>query len=65
MEFEKLKKKNYPADRPIPEKRGRVRGNKNISKVGPMYVLHDINTAVKITLFMRKIVIFFLLLLKT
>ena len=27
MEFEKLKKKN-PTDRPIPEKQGRVRGNK-------------------------------------
>ena len=33
MEFEKVKKK-YPTDRPIPEKQGRVRGNKNIFKVG-------------------------------
>ena len=28
------KKKNFPTDRPIPEKQGRVRGNKNIFKVG-------------------------------
>ena len=33
MEFEKLKN-NFPTDRPIPEKQGRVRGNKNIFKVG-------------------------------
>ena len=33
MEFEKVKKK-YPTDLPIPEKQGRVRGNKNIFKVG-------------------------------
>ena len=33
MEFEKVKKK-YQTDRPIPEKQGRVRGNKKISKVG-------------------------------
>ena len=32
MEFEKVKKK-YPTDLPIPEKQGRVRGNKNIFKV--------------------------------
>ena len=36
MEFEKLKKK-FPTDRPIPEKKGRVRGNKNIFKVGLRY----------------------------
>ena len=35
MEFEKVKKK-YPTDLPIPEKQGRVRGNKNIFKVGLM-----------------------------
>ena len=35
MEFEKLKKK-IPTDRPIPEKQGQVRGNKNIFKVGPV-----------------------------
>ena len=35
MEFEKLKKNNFPTDRPIPEKQGPVRGNKNIFKVGP------------------------------
>ena len=34
MEFEKLKKNNFPTDRPIPEKQGRVKGNKNIFKVG-------------------------------
>ena len=34
MEFEKLKKNNFPTDGPIPEKQGRVRGNKNIFKVG-------------------------------
>ena len=36
MEFEKLKKKKFPTDRPIPEKQGRVRENKNIFKVGPI-----------------------------
>ena len=35
MEFEKLKKKKFPTDRPIPENQGWVRGNKNIFKVGP------------------------------
>ena len=34
MEFEKLKKKKKSTDQPIPEKQGRVRGNKNIFKVG-------------------------------
>ena len=34
MEFNKLKKNNFPTDRPIPEKQGRARGNKNIFKVG-------------------------------
>ena len=34
MEFEKLKKNNFPTDRPIPEKQSRVRGNKNIFRVG-------------------------------
>ena len=34
MEFEKLKKK-IPTDLPMPEKKGRLRGNKNIFKVGP------------------------------
>ena len=34
MEFEKIKN-NFLTDRPIPEKQGRVRGNKNIFKVGP------------------------------
>ena len=29
-----VKKNNFPTDRPIPEKQGRVRGNKNILKVG-------------------------------
>ena len=32
MEFENLKK--IPTDQPIQEKQGRVRGNKNIFKVG-------------------------------
>ena len=36
MEFEKLKKKKN-SDRPIPEKLGRVRGNKNIFKVGLVF----------------------------
>ena len=30
----KIKKKKFPTDQPIPEKQGRVRGNKNIFKVG-------------------------------
>ena len=34
IEFEKLKKNNFPTDRPIQEKQGRERGNKNIFKVG-------------------------------
>ena len=34
IEFEKLKKNNFPTDRPIPGKQGRERGNKNIFKVG-------------------------------
>ena len=34
MEFEMLKKKKIPTDRPIPEKQSRVRGNKSIFKVG-------------------------------
>ena len=34
MEFEKFKKNNFLTDLPIPEKQGRVRGNKNIFKVG-------------------------------
>ena len=34
MEFEKLKK-NFQTDRSIPEKQGRVRGNKKIFKVDP------------------------------
>ena len=34
MEFEKLKKNYFPTDQPIPEKQGRVRGNKNIFKAG-------------------------------
>ena len=29
-----VKKNNFPTDRPIPVKQGRVRGNKNIFKVG-------------------------------
>ena len=29
-----VKKNNFPTDRPIPEKQGWVRGNKNIFKVG-------------------------------
>ena len=33
-EFKKNKKNNFPTDRPIPEKQGRVRRNKNIFKVG-------------------------------
>ena len=31
----RVKKIIFPTDRPIPEKQGRVRGNKNIFKVGP------------------------------
>ena len=34
MEFEKMKKKFFSTNLPIPEKLGRVRGNKNIFKVG-------------------------------
>ena len=34
IEFEKLKKNNFPTDRLLPEKQGRVRGNKNIFKDG-------------------------------
>ena len=34
MEFEKLKKKKFPINRPILVKQGRVRGNKHIFKVG-------------------------------
>ena len=34
MEFENLKKNSFPTDLPTPEKQGRVRGNKNIFKVG-------------------------------
>ena len=33
-QFEKLKKNNFPIDLPILVKQGRVRGNKNIFKVG-------------------------------
>ena len=33
MEFEKLKKNNFPTDGPIPEKQGQVRGNKNILRL--------------------------------
>ena len=33
------KKKYFPTDRLIPEKQGRVRGNKNIFKVGLMFCL--------------------------
>ena len=32
--YEILKKKKIPTDRPISEKQGRERGNKNIFKVG-------------------------------
>ena len=42
MEFEKLKKNNFPTYRPIPEKQGWVRGNKNIFKVGLTAELHNI-----------------------
>ena len=34
MEFDKSKKINILTDQPIPEKQGRVRGSKNIFKVG-------------------------------
>ena len=41
-----VKENNFPTDRPISVKQGRVRGNKNISKVGlrdfknaPFYIL--------------------------
>ena len=33
MQFEK-KKNGFPTGRPVPERMGRVRGNKNIFKVG-------------------------------
>ena len=36
-EFKKNKKNNFPTDRPILEKQSRVRGNKNIFKVGPAW----------------------------
>ena len=39
MGFEKLK---IPTDQPIPEKQGRVRGNKNIFKVG--LIRHFVDT---------------------
>ena len=32
-----VKKKKFPTDQPIPVKQGRVRGNKNIFKVGLIY----------------------------
>ena len=35
IEFEKFKKMN-PTDRPLPEKQGRVTGNKNIFMDGPI-----------------------------
>ena len=38
MEFEKLKKNNFPTDRPIPEEQGRVRGNKSIFKAGLIHI---------------------------
>ena len=34
LKFESKKKNIFPTDRPIPEKQGRVRGNKNIFKLG-------------------------------
>ena len=36
VNFQNLRKisNNFPTDQPIPEKQGRVRGNKNIFKVG-------------------------------
>ena len=34
IQFEKVKKKYFPTNRPIPVKQGRVRGNKNIFKAG-------------------------------
>ena len=34
IQFEKVKKNNFSSNRPIPVKQGRVRGNKNIFKVG-------------------------------
>ena len=39
-----VKKNNFPTDRPISEKQGRVRGNKNIFKAGPT----DYKTAEKV-----------------
>ena len=46
MEFEKLKKNNFPTDRPIPEKQGWVRGNEIIFKVGPSY-LHEVSLVMR------------------
>ena len=34
IEFVKLRTNNFPTDRPLPEKQGRVRGNKNSLKDG-------------------------------
>ena len=47
MEYEKLKKNkkknNFPTDRPLLEKQGRERGNKNIFKDGlKKYLVYDI-----------------------
>ena len=36
-EILEIKKNNFPTNRPIAEKQGRVRGNKNIFKAGPSY----------------------------
>ena len=33
IHFEKLKKKNFPTDQPIPVKQGRVRESKNILRL--------------------------------
>ena len=41
-EFKKNKKNNFPTDRPIPEKQGRVRGNKNIFKVGLNWIIGEV-----------------------
>ena len=40
-----VKKKEFPTDRPIPEKQGRVRGNKNIFKVGLMRLISSLAPA--------------------
>ena len=37
-------KKNYFSDRPIPEKQGHVRGNKNTFKVGLILIKFSINS---------------------